>query len=142
MLMRYDPFRELDRMTQQLWRNTQVPGAPMDAFRHGDHFLVQFDLPGVDPSSIDVTVEKNVLTVRAERRRLFEDDDQVLVAERPYGSVERQVFLGDTLDTEHIEARYDDGVLTLRLAVAEQAKPRRVEVANGSRQHEISGARG
>jgi HSP20 family protein len=104
----------------------------MDAYRHGDTFVVHFDLPGVDPSSIDLTVEQNVLTVRAERRWEEGEEDEVLVAERPQGSFSRQLFLGEGLDTEHIQATYENGVLTLSIPVAEQAKPRKVEIATAS----------
>ena len=140
MLMRFDPFRELDQVTQQVFRQATRPAAPMDAYRHGDEFLVEFDLPGVDPDSIDVTVEKNVLSVTANRTRRFSDNDEVLVAERPQGEVRRQLFLGELLDTENIDAGYENGVLTLRLAVAEQAKPRKVEIASGGRRKEIAGS--
>lgn len=119
MLMRTDPFRELDRLSQQLfgtsgatWRPAVMP---MDAYRHGEQFVVHFDLPGVDPSSIDVNVERNVLTVKAERTPTYGDDVDLQVAERPRGVFSRQLFLGDTLDTDHVEARYDAGVLTLRI---------------------------
>jgi HSP20 family protein len=103
---------------------------PIDAFRHGDSFLVQFDIPGVDPDSIELTVEQNVLTVRADRNRSMSEGDEVIVSERPSGTFTRQLFLGETLDTENIEARYEAGVLTLTLRVAEQAKPRRVAVTS------------
>jgi HSP20 family protein len=130
MLMRTDPFRDLDRLTQQVFGTATRPAAmPIDAYRSGDDFVVQFDLPGVDASSIDLTVEKNVLTVHAERRRAGGDDGvELLVGERPHGTFSRQLFLGETLDTERIDARYEDGVLTLRLPIAEKAKPRRVEI--------------
>ncbi len=140
MLMRFDPFRELDQVAQQVLRPTVRAGAPMDAYRHGDAFVVQFDLPGVDPSSIDLTVEKNVLSVTATRQRSFGEGDEVLVAERPQGEFRRQLFLGEQLDTENIAADYDNGVLTLRLSVAEQAKPRKVEISKGSRHKEIAGS--
>jgi HSP20 family protein len=143
MLMRFDPFRELDRVTEQLWRDANrpvAPMAPMDAYRHGDHFVVQIDVPGVDPDAIDLTVEKNVLTVTARRERSFAEGDEVLVAERPLGEVRRQLFLGDQLDTENIAADYDGGVLTLTLSVAEQAKPRKVEIKAGSGQKELVGS--
>ncbi len=140
MLMRFDPFRELDQVAQQVFRQTARPGAPMDAYRRGDEFVVEFDLPGVDPSSIDLTVEKNVLNVTATRRREFTDADEVLVAERPQGEFRRQLFLGEQLDTEHIKADYDNGVLTLRLSVAEQAKPRKVQISGGGKQKEIIGS--
>lgn len=141
MLMRFDPFRELDQMTQQLLRQTTRPAAPMDAYRHGDRFLVQFDLPGVDPSSIDLTVEKNVLNVTATRRRAIDEGDEVLVAERPQGEFRRQLFLGEQLDTENIGAEYDNGVLTLTLSVAEKEKPRKVEISRGSsNRRELAGS--
>jgi HSP20 family protein len=136
MLMRFDPFRDLDRLTQNLWNGDvrRLNGVPMDAYRKGGQFLVHFDVPGVDPNSIELTVEKNVLTVQAERTRQWGDEvDEVVVSERPVGSVSRQLFLGETLDAEHIEATCDNGVLTLRIPVAEAAKPRRVEIgSNGS----------
>lgn len=131
MLMRFDPFRELDRMTQQVWRETTRPATPMDAYRHGDHFVVQIDLPGVDPDAIDLTVDQNVLTVTATRERSFAEADEVLLAERPLGEFRRQLFLGEQLDTENISAEYDNGVLTLTLSVTEQAKPRKVEISTG-----------
>lgn len=134
MLMRFDPFRELDRLTQQSWggASTRPAVMPMDAYRRGDRFLVHFDLPGVDPSSVDLTVEKNVLQVQAERSWRREDSDEVIVSERPQGSFTRQLFLGEGLDAEGIEATYDQGVLTVSIPVAEQAKPRKVEITNGS----------
>ena len=131
MLMRFDPFRELDQVAQQVLRQTPRPGAPMDAYRHGDQFIVQFDLPGVDPSSIDLTVEKNVLTVTAERSWTKGEGQDVLVSERPQGKSSRQLFLGESLDPDRIEATYDNGVLTLTVPVAEQAKPRKVEITSG-----------
>jgi HSP20 family protein len=135
MLMRYDPFRDFDRLAQQLTGGGRQPAMPMDAYRHGDRFLVHFDVPGVDPGSIELTVEKNVLTVTAERSWQRGEDDEVLVAERPQGQFSRQLFLGEGLDPDGIEANYDQGVLTLTVPVAEQAKPRKVEVtsAGGSK---------
>jgi HSP20 family protein len=103
---------------------------PMDAYRKGDSFLVQFDLPGVDPSSIELTVEQNVLTVSAERRAPAVEGVEPLIAERPQGRFTRQLFLGDTLDTDQIQADYGAGVLTLTIPVAEQAKPRRIEITS------------
>ncbi len=133
MLMRTDPFRELDRLTQQVMGTATRPAAmPIDAYRSGDHFVVQFDLPGVNAESIDLTVEKNVLTVHAERQRPGGEGVELLVGERPYGTFSRQLFLGDTLDSDRIEAQYTDGVLTLRLPIAEKAKPRRVQIATSS----------
>jgi HSP20 family protein len=131
MLMRTDPFRDLDRLAQQVLGTPARPAAmPIDAFRQGDEFLIHFDLPGVDPSSIDLTVEKNVLTVHARRERAAADDVEMLVAERPQGTFSRQLFLGESLDTDGLTANYADGVLTLRIPVAEKAKPRRVEVTS------------
>jgi HSP20 family protein len=131
MLMRFDPFRELDRLAEQTWGGGRLAAMPMDAYRRGDHFVVHFDLPGVDPSSIDLTVEKNVLTVSAERHWEPEEGNEVVVAERPQGRFTRQLFLGEGLDADGIEAGYDGGVLTVRVPVAEQAKPRKVQVTAG-----------
>ncbi|MFJ4198157.1 Hsp20/alpha crystallin family protein [Streptomyces sviceus] len=132
MLMRTDPFREFDRLTQQVFGSTARPAAmAMDAYRSGDDFVVHFALPGVDPETIDLDVERNVLNVRAERRLPAPEDAEMIVAERPTGSFTRQLFLGDTLDTERIDASYDAGVLTLRIPVAEQAKPRRIRITGG-----------
>ncbi len=131
MLMRFDPFRQFDRLTSELW-NTSRSVMPMDAYRDGDSFVVHFDLPGVDPDSIDLTVERNVLTVRAERRWAPGEGQEVVTSERPQGSFSRQLFLGENLDVERIEASYDNGVLTITLPVAEQAKPRKVEITSGA----------
>jgi HSP20 family protein len=129
MLMRTDPFRELDRVAQQVFGTAARPSAmPIDAYRKGDEFVVEFDLPGVKADSIDLTVEKNVLTVHAQRRRPDLDGIELLVGERAQGTFSRQLFLGDSLDAEHIEANYVNGVLVLRLPVAEKAKPRRVPI--------------
>ena len=129
MLMRTDPFRDFDRLAQQAPGTPARPSAmPIDAYRSGDEFVVEFDLPGVDGNAIDVTVEKNVLTVHAERARRTADDVELLIGERPKGTFSRQLFLGETLDTDRIDAQYHDGVLTLRVPVAEKAKPRRVPV--------------
>jgi HSP20 family protein len=132
MLMRTDPFRELDRVADQVLGTRIRPAVmPMDAYRDGDRFVVHFDLPGVDASSIDLTVEKNVLTVKAERRWQPGENQQVVASERPQGNFSRQLFLGEGLDAEHVDARYDNGVLTVTIAVAEQAKPRKVEISSG-----------
>ena len=129
MLMRFDPFRELDRQFDRLsQRNWGAGVMPIDAYRRGDHFYVHFDLPGVDADSVDLEVEKNVLTVKAERSWEPAEGDEVVVAERPRGTFTRQLFLGETLDTEHIEANYDKGVLTVSIPVAEAAKPRKVAI--------------
>ena len=133
MLMRFDPFRELDRLAQQTWPQGRPPVMPMDAFRQGASFVVRFDLPGVDLTSIDMTVEKNVLTIAAERSWPRSEQDEVLVSERPQGRFSRQLFLGESLDTTNIVAGYDNGVLTITIPVAEQAKPRKVEVTTEPR---------
>ena len=130
MLMRIDPLREFDRLVQQT-TGGHLPVMPMDAYRHEDHFVVHFDVPGVDPSSIELTVENNVLAVSAERRWEPAEGDQVLVAERPQGSHSRQLFLGEGLDPERVQANYDNGVLRVTVPVAEHAKPRRVEISSG-----------
>ena len=140
MLMRTDPFRELDRITQQVFGPAGRPSAmAMDAYRSGDDFFVHFDLPGIDPETIELDVERNVLNVRAERRSPAPEGAELLVAERPTGTFTRQLFLGDTLDTEHIDASYEAGVLTLRIPVAEQAKPRRIPISGGSNPKQLSG---
>ncbi|MFF8399197.1 Hsp20/alpha crystallin family protein [Streptomyces sp. NPDC016172] len=141
MLMRTDPFRELDRLTQQVFGPaTSRPSAmAMDAYRSGDDFFVHFDLPGIDPETIELDVERNVLNVRAERRSPAPEGAEPLVAERPTGAFTRQLFLGDTLDTERIDASYEAGVLTLRIPVAEQAKPRRIHITGGDTPRQISG---
>ncbi|SJZ37947.1 HSP20 family protein [Marinactinospora thermotolerans DSM 45154] len=137
MLMRTDPFREFDRLTQRLLGDSGHLSAlpmPMDAYRDGDTFVIHFDLPGVSPDSIDLEVERNVLTVRAERPELLRGDREAVVTERPTGSFSRQLFLGETLDADGIDASYTDGVLTLRIPVAEQAKPRKISIASGGEQ--------
>jgi len=130
MLIRSDPFRDLDRLTQQLMGTTARPSAmPMDAWRDGEEFVVEFDLPGVEPDSIDLDIERNVLTVKAERQAL-PGDREFLAAERPRGVFSRQLILGDTLDADRVRAGYDNGVLVLRIPVAERAKPRKIEIAS------------
>lgn len=141
MLMRTDPFRELDRLAQQFFGNgtTARPAVmPMDAYRQGNEYVVRFDLPGVAPDSIDLDIERNVLTVKAERELEFGDDVEVTLAERPRGLFSRQLFLGDTLDVDKVEADYDAGVLTLRIPVAEQAKPRKIAINGGGDRKEIN----
>lgn len=138
MLMRSDPFREFDRLAQEAFGTRMRPSVmPMDAYREDDHFVVHFDLPGVDTSSIELTVEKNVLTVSAERQWEAGENQQVLASERPQGNFRRQLFLGEGLDAEHVEAAYDNGVLTVTIPVAEQAKPRKVEVTSGGTAKQI-----
>ncbi|MGW2650074.1 Hsp20/alpha crystallin family protein [Streptomyces sp. NPDC001393] len=132
VLIRTDPFRDLDRLTQQMFGTLARPAAmPMDAYQSGDAFVAHFDLPGVDPDSVDLNVERNVLTVRAERSGPDAKEVDLLVAERPHGVFSRQLFLGDSLDLEKISASYDAGVLTLHIPVTEQAKPRRIEISRG-----------
>ena len=141
MLIRFDPFREVDRLMGQLAAAPAqaLRSFPMDAFRRGDEVVIQLDLPGVDPGSIDVTSERNVLSIRAERQLQRQEGDEVLVAERPQGSFNRQLSLGENLDTEALQASYDQGVLTLRVPVAQQAKPRRIEVSAGGQPQTIEG---
>jgi HSP20 family protein len=140
MLMRTDPFRDFDRLTQQLFGTgtTSRPAImPMDAWREGDTFVLEFDLPGVSSESLDIDVERNVLTIKAERPAAH-GDWEPLAAERPRGLFSRQLVLGDNLDLEHIDAAYEAGVLRLRVPVAEKAKPRKVEVSVGSAKEQPS----
>ncbi|MFD7922398.1 Hsp20/alpha crystallin family protein [Streptomyces sp. NPDC059740] len=135
MLMRTDPFREFDRLAQQVLHTAARPATmPMDAYRSGDDFVVHFDLPGVEPETIDLDVERNVLTVRAERRSPAPGGAELVADERPTGTFSRQLFLGETLDAERIDAHYDNGVLTLRIPVAEKAKPRKIHISGGGGQ--------
>ena len=130
MLMRTDPFRDFDRLTQQLLGTSARPSAMlMDAWREGDHVVVEFDLPGVDADSVDLDVERNVLTVTAQRPALNEGQE-FLAAERPRGVFSRQLVLGDNLDLDHIQAGYRDGVLQLVIPVAEKAKPRKITISH------------
>lgn len=141
MLMRTDPFRELDRMAQQAFGSVGTLARPavmpIDAWREGDTFVVELDLPGVEPDSIELDVERNVLTVKAERSAPRKDTE-LIAAERPRGVFSRQLFLGDTLDIDAISARYDHGVLRLEVPVAERAKPRRIEIGHDGRRQAIS----
>jgi HSP20 family protein len=141
MLIRTDPFQQIDRLMQQVAGTASRPATmPMDAWRDGHEFVVQFDLPGVDPDRIDLTVERSVLTVRAEKNRPAGEGVELSINERPAGVFTRQLFLGDTLDAGRLTANYDAGVLTLRLPVAEQAKPRRIFVgSSGDGGKEITG---
>ena len=137
MLIRNDPFREHDRLTQQLLTPQGTLARPaamlMDAWRDGDRFYVELDLPGVSKDSIDIDVERHVVTVRAERPARA-SDVELVAAERPRGVFSRQLVLGDNLDLDRLEARYDAGVLRLTVPVAERAKPRKIEVTTGGRQ--------
>jgi HSP20 family protein len=138
VLMRTDPFRDLDRLTQQVFGTAARPAVmPMDAWRDGEKFIVEFDLPGVQADSLDIDVERNVLTVRAERPGLDQSREMVS-AERPRGVFSRQLFLGDNLDTDKIEANYHDGVLRLTIPVAERAKPRRIEISHNGERTQIN----
>ncbi|MFG2716320.1 Hsp20/alpha crystallin family protein [Streptomyces goshikiensis] len=144
MLMRTDPFREMDRIVQQLsatsgtWSKPSV--MPMDAYREGEEYVIAFDLPGVSPEAIDIDVERNMLRVKAERRPTDRADSvQMDLSERPLGVFSRQIMLADTLDTERIQADYDAGVLTLRIPIAERAKPRKISIGGESSRKQISG---
>ncbi len=144
MLMRTDPFRELDRLTQQLvgssgtWSRPST--MPMDAYREGDDYVIALDLPGVSTDAIDIDVERNMLTVKAERRPIAKADDvQMELSERPLGVFSRQFMLADTLDAERIEADYEAGVLTLRIPIAERAKPRKIAIGEGAGRKQIRG---
>lgn len=138
MFVRTDPFRDLDRLTQQVLGTAARPVfMPMDAWKDGDTFRIQLDLPGVDRDSIDLDIERNVLTVRAERP-MTESTNELLAAERPRGVFSRQIILGDNLDLDQIDAEYSDGVLSLSIPVAEAAKPRRIEIRHGSGQAALS----
>jgi HSP20 family protein len=133
MLVRTDPFRELERLMFGAGATRVRQAAiPMDAFRKGDEFVVAFDLPGVTPESIDVNVERNVLTVKAERPVAKDDEVRWQVAERPTGTFARRVYLGETLDRDGIQASYDAGVLTLRVPVVEKAQSRKIAVTAGA----------
>ena len=134
-VIRFDPFRDLDRLTEQMFGGGSRGGGarsfPMDAYRRGEQFFVHLDLPGVDPDSIDLTTEQNVLTIRAERRFNTHEEDEIIANERQQGTFSRQLFLSEALDAENIQATYEQGVLTLEIPVAERAKPRRIQVSRG-----------
>ena len=133
MLVRTDPFRQFDRLAEQVFGTVARPAAmPMDAWRNGHQFIVEFDLPGIDPHSIDLDVERNVLTVKAERQPSTGPEVELVASERPRGMFSRQVILGDTLDAERIEASYNAGVLRLTIPVAEKAKPRKIAISTPS----------
>ncbi|GAB3026592.1 Hsp20/alpha crystallin family protein [Mycobacterium bourgelatii] len=137
MLMRTDPFRELDRFAQQVFGTAARPAVmPMDAWREGDKFVVEFDLPGIDADSLDIDIERNVVTVKAERPGL-DPNREMLATERPRGVFSRQLVLGDNLDTDKIEATYQEGVLSLHIPVAERAKPRKISVSRGNGHHQV-----
>ncbi len=139
MLMRTDPFRDIDRMFEQLAGTAGRPAVMhVDAERDGDWFNVYFDLPGVDPDSIDVTVERNVLSVKAQRQRRSKEGVENVISERPMGVFSRELFLGDNLDTDKLEAGYDNGVLTLRIPVSDRAKPRKISIGSGNGRKHIT----
>jgi len=138
-----DPFRQMDRLTSQLLSGTRTPlGMPMDVWQAGDGFHVSLDLPGVDPDSVDITTERNMLTITAERRAEYQEGQNVLIAERTQGTFTRQLQLGDTVDTENIQASYGDGVLHLTIPITQAAQPRRVQVridSSGERKVTVEG---
>jgi HSP20 family protein len=141
MLMRTDPYGALDALTQQLFGGgswSRPAAMPVDAYRVGDEFMVHFDLPGVDPDSIEVSVQHNTLTVNAERKRETSEHIESVVSERPFGAYSRQLYLGETLDADHITADCDAGVLTLRIPVAEKTKPRKIEISGGGERKSIT----
>jgi HSP20 family protein len=134
-VIRFDPFQDFDRLTRQMLGTGRGPRSmPMEAYRRGDQFFIHLDLPGVNPDDVDLTVERNVLSIRAERRSFWQEGDDVVVDETPQGTFSRQLFVGDNLDAGRLEASFDQGVLTLTIPVAEQAKPRKVQIAAESRQ--------
>lgn len=139
MLTRFDPFRDLDQLFEQVTSRqaSSSRGMPLDLARGKDGYVVMADLPGIDPSSIDLSVEGNVLTIRAERRKTALADMQVLASERPAGAFVRQLSVGDGFDLDHVDASYEDGVLKVTLPVAEAAKPRRIEIRNQTKQGAI-----
>ena len=139
MLMRTDPFRELDRLAQQVLGTVARPAAmPMDAWQEDKEFVVAFDLPGVKADSVDLDIERNVLTVKAERPDPAGKDTEMIASERPRGVFSHQLILGDTLEVENIKATYDAGVLTLRIPVAEKAQPRKIQIETKGSKHEIA----
>ena|SRR5438034_6511536 len=138
MLTRFDPFREFDRVFERPWGPSRQPTMPLDAYRHGDTYVINVDLPGFDQSTIDVTAEKDVLTVKAERQWQPMEGDEVVAAERTHGQFFRQLFLGEGLDTDNIHASYENGVLMITIPLSERAKPRKVEITQtGERQQSI-----
>jgi HSP20 family protein len=139
MLVRFDQFHDYDRFTErldQIWRRSSAV-VPMDAYRHGNEVILDLDLPGLDPDAIDLTVERDVLTISANRQWDRKEDDEVFAAERPHGTFTRRVLLGDSLDTSNLQASYDHGVLTVTLPVAEQAQPRKIDIGAGRPQAAI-----
>ena len=139
MTMNFDPFRELDRLAGSLLGNTTGPRSmPMDLYRTGDHYVLDVDLPGVDPGSVDVDMDGSVLTIRAERTLGVPEGSQWLTRERQPGTFVRQLTLGDGLDAERITAAYDNGVLSVTIPVKESAKPRKIAVAHGGAAEQLA----
>jgi len=134
-LMRFDPFRELDRLSEQMMGGRGPRTMPMEAWRRKDEFYVYVDLPGVERDDVELTVERNVVSIRAQRRPAHEEGDDVIVDERPHGTFTRQLFLGDNLDAHKLSADYDRGVLMLTIPIAEASKPRRIQL--GGQQQEL-----
>lgn len=138
MLMRTDPFRDLDRLAEQVLGTRSRPAAmPLEAWREGDQFIIAFDLPGIESDSIDLGIEGNALTVRAERKQRASEGAETLASEQPRGLFSRQVILGERLDTSAITAGYEAGVLTVRIPVAEHAKPRRIQIESTGEQKQL-----
>lgn len=136
-LMRFDPFRELDHLSEQLMGGGRTPRTmPMEAWRRGEAFLVHLDLPGIDKDDVELTVERNVVSIRAQRRPAHQEGDEVIVDERPHGTFTRQLFLGDNLDPSKLSADYDRGVLMLTIPITEASKPRRIQL--GAQQQELT----
>jgi HSP20 family protein len=136
VLMRFDPIRDFDRVFEQAWTSSRQASMPMDAYRHRDSFVVHVDLPGVDPASIDLSVEQNVLNLSAERHWEPVEGDEVVAQERRQGTFSRQLFLGNTLDVDRIHASYENGVLTITIPVSERARPRKIAIG-GEQQRNV-----
>ncbi|GAB3520090.1 Hsp20/alpha crystallin family protein [Arthrobacter monumenti] len=133
MAMKFDPFRELDRVAEALLDNHQGPRLmPMDLYRDGDRYILNADLPGIDPGSVDIDVDGQLLTIRAERTARTEEGVKWLTRERQNGSYMRQLNLGQGIDTGSISAHYENGILNVIIPVSERAKPRKIEISTGS----------
>jgi HSP20 family protein len=143
-VMRWDPFAEVDRILDLVSSRgtsgggeTAARGMPMDVYRKDDTYVVEMDLPGIDPSTIDIRVERNLLTVEAEGKATHEQADEVLVCERRHVRYRRQLYLGDNVDSDNVDARYDDGVLRMQIPISKEDRSRKVEVSTGSRSKQI-----